>query len=163
MTRCADAACTSATSTTVDDPANLVGIMPSLAFGADGLPVISHMDETAGALRVTHCHDLGCAGATSTTVDDPANTVGTFSSLAIGTDGLAVISHRSFEDQALRVTHCDNAACTGATSVTADDPTNAVGRYGTLAIGADGLPIIAHRDDTLLALRITKCTTLTCR
>ncbi len=163
MTRCADAACTSATSTTIDDPANLVGIMPSLALGADGLPVISHMDETAGALRVTHCQDLACAGATSTTVDDPANTVGTFSSLAIGTDGVPVISHRSFEDQALRVTHCNNAACTGATSVTADDPTNSVGRYGTLAIGADGLPIIAHRDDSLAALRITKCTTLTCR
>jgi hypothetical protein len=44
----------------VDDPGNQVGLFPSIAFGADGLPVISHLDNTAGALRVTKCANSAC-------------------------------------------------------------------------------------------------------
>lgn len=40
--------------TNADDPANNVGAFSSIAIGSDGLPVISHSDDSAGALRVTH-------------------------------------------------------------------------------------------------------------
>ena len=64
--------------TTVDDPANQVGKFTSIAIGADGLPIISYLDSTAAALRVTHCGNPACtAGNTSTTVDDdPTDAVG---------------------------------------------------------------------------------------
>jgi hypothetical protein len=49
-------------STTVHDPANTVG--GYTAIGADGLPVISHRDLTASALRVTKCGDAANVSTT---------------------------------------------------------------------------------------------------
>ena len=91
--------------TTVDDPD--VGGHTSLAIGVDGLPVISYWDSSAGALKVAHCNDAACTGGgeTITTVDDPANTVGAFTSIAIGTDGLPVISYLDGNAFALKVAH----------------------------------------------------------
>ena len=164
VTHCSNMACTSASSTNVDDPANQVGSHASLGIGADGLAIISHHDSTLNALRVTHCNDVACTSATSTTVDDPANNVGNYTSLAIGTDGLPVISHWDLTAGALRVTHCGNVTCTnGNTSTTVDGPTaNSVGRYSSLAIGADGLPVISHQMGTANALRITHCNNVAC-
>jgi hypothetical protein len=149
----------------VDNPANAVGYFASIAIGADGLPVISHQDDTANALRVTKCGNAACtAGNVSTNVDDPANAVGYDTSIAIGADGLPVISHREIVVGALRVTKCGNAACTaGNVSTTVDEPGNVVGVYTSIAIGADGLPVISHRDQTATALRVTKCGTQSCR
>jgi hypothetical protein len=39
-----------------------VGYYVSLAFGADGLPIIVHQDITTIDLRVLHCSTLTCAG-----------------------------------------------------------------------------------------------------
>ena len=46
--------------TTVDDPANTVGLFTSIAIGSDGLPVISYHDSTAGALKVAKCGTRTC-------------------------------------------------------------------------------------------------------
>jgi hypothetical protein len=76
------------------------------------LPVISHQDDTANALRVTKCGNAACtAGNVSTNVDDPANAVGYDTSIAIGADGLPVISHRDQTATALRVTKCGTQSC----------------------------------------------------
>ncbi|MEZ5418235.1 MAG: hypothetical protein R2708_12930 [Vicinamibacterales bacterium] len=156
-------ACTDAL-TTVDEPANSVGYFSSIAIGADNLPVISHFDGTALALRVTHCGNAACtADNVSTIVDDPAGAVGSYSSIAIGTDGLPLISHRDSAAGALRVTHCGNVTCTaGNISRTIDDPVNLVGFDTSIAIGTDGLPVISHRDGTAGALRVTHCGTIDC-
>jgi hypothetical protein len=130
VTKCGNGACTAGNvRTTVDDPANDVGSYTSIAIGGDGLPVISYLDYTAGALRVTKCGNAACtAGNVRTTVDDPANSVGYYSSIAIGVDGLPVISHQDVTAGVLRVTKCGNAACTaGNVSTTVDDPANYVG------------------------------------
>ena len=152
-------------STTVDAPGNVVVQYPSIAIGADGLPIISYLDSAAGALRVTHCGNAACtAGNVSTTVDDPANVVGQYTSIAIGGDGLPIISHGDATAGTLRVTHCGNAACTaGNESTTVDDPEfSSVGQFTSIAIGADGLPIISHLDDTADALRVTHCGNAAC-
>jgi hypothetical protein len=168
VTHCGNVACTAGNvSTTVDDPANTVGFFTSIAIGSDGLPIISHQDGTAAGLRVTHCGNAACtAGNVSTTVDDPANTVGAFTSIAIGSDGLPIISHQEggTTGGALRVTHCGNVACTaGNVSTTVDDPANGVGQFTSIAIGSDGLPIISHQDVTAGGLRVTKCATRSCQ
>lgn len=165
VTHCGNPACTAGNvSTTVDDPAvGIVGLFTAIAIGTDGLPVISHQDVSAGALRVTHCGNVACtAGNVSTTVDDPANAVGEFTSIAIGTDGLPVISHRDATASTLRVTHCGNPACTAGNVSTTVDPIAGVGIYTSLAIGADGLPIVSHQDAAAGGLRITHCGTVAC-
>ena len=165
VAKCANAACTgAATITTVDDPVNQVGFDTSIAIGADGLPVISYGDFTAGTLKVAKCANAACAGAaTITTVDDPANFVGPDTSIAIGADSLPVISYRDANAKALKVAKCANPACTGvATITTVDDPVNEVGGSTSIAIGADGLPVISYRDFTVGALKVAKCANAAC-
>ena len=43
-----------------DDPSNSVGRFTSIAIGADGLLVISYIDETARDLVVAKCGNLAC-------------------------------------------------------------------------------------------------------
>jgi hypothetical protein len=167
VAHCGDVACTSGnTLTTVDDPSvNQVGAFNSIAIGTDDLPIISYYDATAGASKVAKCVNAACTGtSTITTVDDPANSVGTYTSIAIGTDGLPVISYQDSTAGALKVSHCVNAACTGTSTITTvDDPANSVGTYTSIAIGTDGLPVISYQDSTAGALKVAKCGTRTCQ
>jgi predicted regulator of Ras-like GTPase activity (Roadblock/LC7/MglB family) len=166
VVKCANPACTGLTTiTTVDAPANSVGLYTSIAIGTDGLPVISYQDSTAGALKVAKCANAACTGAsTITTVDDPANSVGRFTSIKIGTDGLPVISYEDQTAGTLKVAKCANAACTGASAITTvDDPANSVGQHTSIAVGADGLPVISYHDATAGALKVTKCGTRSCQ
>lgn len=167
VARCINAACTGgATITFVDDPpGNNVGAFSSIAIGTDGFPVISYRDLTAGALKIAKCASPACVGGvTITTVDDPpVNAVGFFSAIAVGADGLPVVSHLDNTAQALKIARCTNAACTAATLSTVDDPINPVGQDTSIAIGADGLPVIAYFDITANALKVAKCGTRSCQ
>jgi hypothetical protein len=61
---------------------------------------------------VTRCGNAACsADNVTTTVDDPAATVGVHTSIAIGTDGLPVISHQNASAFTLRVTKCATQTC----------------------------------------------------
>lgn len=161
VTKCGNPACTADNvSTLVDDPEDAVGFDPSVAIGADGLPVISHSNASASALRVTKCGNAACtAGNVSTTVADPLVEDGVDPSLAIGADGLPVISHFAWFIGALRVTRCGNAACTNGNSTTTVDAPDAalVGQFSSIAVAPDGLPVISHFDSTSERLRVTKC------
>jgi hypothetical protein len=98
-------------------------------------------------------------------VDDPgATVVGEFSSLAIGTDGLPVISYRNAGLNALRVTKCGAPDCAPGSNVSSnvDSPADSVGSHTSLAVSADGLPVISHHNSTLNALRVTKCSNPAC-
>lgn len=98
--------------TTVDDPANEVGYDSSAAIGLDGLPVISYADISAGTLKVARCANSACTGAAVISiVDDPANEVGYFSSLAAPADGLPVISYLNGSIGELKVAKCGNRTC----------------------------------------------------
>lgn len=170
VVKCDDAACAPGgeTFTTVDDPpVNHVGYFPSLAIGTDGFPVISYLDDTAFTLKVARCFNAGCSGGavTITTVDDPpANSVGRYTSLAIGTDGFPVISYQDFTAAALKVAKCNDASCFGGdeTITTIDDPSNQVGTYTSLAIGTDGFPVISYWDNTASSLKVAKCNDAAC-
>jgi hypothetical protein len=149
---------------TVDDPANAVGYWSSIATGADGLPVISYHDATAGALKLMRCGNLACsAGSFARTLDDAGAVVGLDTSIAVPADGLPVISYHDSTNGALKVAKCGNLACATSTPTFVDDPpANAVGRYSALAIGADGLPVISYLDTTAGALKVVKCGNAAC-
>lgn len=166
VAKCTTADCSgAATLTSVDDPANAVGFDSEIAIGADGFPVISYQDGTAGTLKVAKCINSACTGiAIRTTVDDPlVNLVGGFTSIAIGSAGHPVISYYDYTAKALKVASCVNPQCTGiATITTVDDPANDVGQYSSIAIGSDGRPVISYFDETALALRAAKCANAQC-
>ncbi|MET0554093.1 MAG: hypothetical protein ABW221_13710 [Vicinamibacteria bacterium] len=165
LLRCANAACSSGVTGAVDDqPANSVGAHSSIAIPPDGRAVISYSDWTAGTLKVLKCGNAACnVGNVATTVDDPANAVGTYTSLALGSDGLPVISYTDTTAGALKVLKCGNAACNaGNVATTVDDPANSVGEYTSIAVGADGLPVVSYRDATAGRLKVAKCGNAAC-
>jgi len=91
-------------------------------------------------------------------VDDPENSVGHNSSIAIGTDSFPVISYRDENADMLKVAKCNDTACSGSdetiTSVTSG------GRSTSIAISQDGFPVISHRNGGLLM--VTKCNDVAC-
>ncbi|MEZ5441116.1 MAG: hypothetical protein R3F15_06470 [Lysobacterales bacterium] len=166
VAKCSSPACTGvATITTVDDPDNFVAFALAIAIGADQLPVISYNDGTAHTLKVAKCVDPACAGAAIiTTVDDPPNNVGQGNDIAIGTDGLPVISYYDATAGALKVAKCSNPACTGAATITTlDDPINGVvGDFNAIAVGSDNLPVISYYDGGAGDLKFAKCANAAC-
>lgn len=66
-------------------------------------------------------------------------------SVAIGTDGFGIISYyvSNSELMNLRVAHCEDAACTTITT-TDIDTVGDVGRWSSIKIGSDGLPLISY-------------------
>ncbi|HQW81244.1 MAG TPA: hypothetical protein PLQ74_05185 [Pseudomonadota bacterium] len=98
-----------------------------------------------------------------TTLDNPANDVGNDASLAIGLDGLPVISYADVSAGVLKVAKCANSACTGAATISVvDDPVNEVGYFSSLAIPADGLPVISYIDGSVGKLKVAKCSNAAC-
>jgi hypothetical protein len=168
VAKCVNADCTGGTVvTTVDDhPTNTVGEYSSIAIGADGFPVISYYDRTAGGLKVAKCVNVNCTGLnTITTVHNPPNDVGRDTSIAVGSDGLPVISYRDATIASINVARCTNAACNSGASVFAAAPAgSAAGGRGDMALGADGFPVITYErtEGQSSEIRVLKCGNAAC-
>ena len=63
--------------------------------------------------------------------------------MAIGADGLGLISYFDGTNGDLKVAHCNNRTCTAAILTTLDSTGN-VGFYTSVRIGADGLGLISY-------------------
>jgi Collagen triple helix repeat (20 copies) len=148
------------------DSAGNVGQFPSATIGTDGLGLISYedaTDPTNRALKVAHCSDVACTSATKSTLGSVGPADG-HSTMAIGADGLGLISYRgsSYTAAALKVAHCDNKACTSASLSILDDPGHDVGVYSSVTIGADGLGLISYQDQGSDDLKVAHCQNVSC-
>jgi hypothetical protein len=144
-------------STLVSNPAG----NGSVTIGTDGLGLICFVDPVASDLKVAHCNNTACTSFTVATLDSGA-TVGNQCFVVIGTDGLGLISYYDFGGaQDLKTAHCSNIACSSATLSLVDNLTS-VGGDCPVAIGTDGLGIIAHKDQSTADLRVTHCNDTAC-
>ncbi len=161
---CNDATCTSAVQSVLDHQSGVMtGIETSIAIGADGNPVISYLDFTNRDLRVAKCTNATCSAAgTSLTTLDSGGDVGSGSSIAVGPDGNPVVAYYDGTNDDLRFAACANPQCTGSATITTIDSTGDVGKNSSVAIGADGYPIVAYYDSTALNLQVAKCGASTC-
>ena len=163
VTHCLDAACAQSDTFSPDDIASSGS--PDIAIGADGLPVIAHQVNELD-LRLTICEDLACSTAVGTTIDSLGLEQLAFDpSIAIGIDGRPIIAHYHPDGNGLRISVCNNTVCSNASSTTfaaGASPTNNAGLGPSIAIGSDGLPVIAHQDDNIKALQVSRCTTALC-
>ena len=157
---CADATCSSATTTTLDSTGN-VGDFPSVTVGSDGLGVISYVDVTSGTLKVAHCTNVACTAAGLTTPDTSGNVGASQTSITVGTDGFPLISYYDTANANLVVAHCSTVTCSSATT-TALDSTGNVGQDSSIAIGADGLGLVSYRDATNVHLKVAHCADVAC-
>jgi len=141
-----------------------VGSFTSMAIGVDGNPVISYHDDSAhNALKVAHCDDPICAGGETMSIVEQAAGIGSYTSLAIGTDGKPVISYYDASHGDLKVAHCNDAACAGGNeTLSIVDSSGDVGSYSSIAIGTDGNPVISYYDATNDDLRLARCNDPAC-
>jgi hypothetical protein len=152
---------------TVDVQDQWVGQDSSIAIGEDGFPIIAHTGNVAewGPLLIAKCNDLACSGeeVSNSVADQPDFHVGYGTSIAIGSDGFPVISHSTELEgvASLRVTKCNDPACTGdnETSTTLQV---GIGGATSMAIGNDGFPIIGNYNRNLHQLIVAKCNDPAC-
>jgi hypothetical protein len=150
--------------TTLHNPPNDVGRDTSIVVGSDGLPVITYHDATIDALNVARCASPACnTGASITNVVPAGNASLGRKDMALGADGLPLISFERIQGQGveIRVLKCGNAACTAGNAnnlvTTVTSVLAAPGNGTSIAIGADGFPIVSHS-----GLRVSKCGDATC-
>jgi hypothetical protein len=158
VAHCTNLACTGVEITTVD---NLVagGTFTSITAGNDGLPIVSYRAGTE--LRVAHCDTYSCTGTRTISIVDSGG-VGSYTSIAIGTDNLPIISYTDHTNGGLKVAHCVNATCTGSATITLLEPAGFTEVSTAIAIGADGLPLIAYLNSNSGQLRLAHCGTVAC-
>jgi hypothetical protein len=112
VTRCANPACTSATTEVLAVPVGVNSTALSMSIGTDGLPLIAYGAATAEAPAVVHCGTLSCSAGNSTTLLDDSNTPGgSYVSMRVGADGLPVVAHAQPGPGVLRVVRCGTATC----------------------------------------------------
>jgi hypothetical protein len=181
VAKCGDLSCSSAQVHTVDSSTN-VGDSSSIVIGTDGLPIISYVDNINKDLKVAHCSNASCSSATITTVDTDdifASTFGTTTAITIGSDSMPVIAYVDTTPTPhglLKIARCSNVTCT--TYTTNHVLGNPVGTassfelftgakvYGTvglsIAVGQDGMPIIAYRYGFQQRMMMAHCNDLSC-
>lgn len=147
--------------------ANDIGSYASMTLGADGLGLISFYDATHGVLKVAHCEDIACTRASISRVDGdgaPGGTdVGQYSAIAIGSDGLGLISYYDAVNGDLKVAHCSDVTCTSATTtVYAGEAGRVVGQHTSIAIAPNGLGVISFHAVTDGDLYLAYCNDVAC-
>jgi predicted regulator of Ras-like GTPase activity (Roadblock/LC7/MglB family) len=157
VAKCGNAACSSGNTITTVDSAGWLGEYSSIAIGTDGLPVISYLDGTYKDLKVAKCGNAACSSGNTITTVDSGGDVGWCTSIAIGTDGLPVISYFDYTNFDLKVAHCGNASCSSGNTITTIDSAGYVGQFASITIGTDGLPVISYWDGINDDLKVAKC------
>jgi FG-GAP-like repeat len=162
---CTNADCSATVRTVVDraaDPSHeLHGGYSSVTFGRDGLALIAYNANFKGSvgsdLKVAHCLNVYCTASTKITADTGGH-VGVRSSIAVGGDGLGVISYHDSTNRDLKLAHCANLACGTATTTTVD-AFDDVGHRSSITMGTDGQPLISYFGPGLtgVALRMVRC------
>jgi hypothetical protein len=160
VAHCTDPACAARTLTMIDQAGD-TGLYTSIVIGTDGFGLVSYHAADLQDLKVAHCLDAAC----STFTNSPLDTVydsGLWTSIAIGSDGLGLVSHHLTGGLGdLRVSHCSNQACSAVTSFSLDTTGN-VGHLTSIAIGSDGLGVVAYHDFSNGNLRVARCGNTLC-
>jgi hypothetical protein len=155
VAHCSNPACSSSTLTTLGAP--YYGQWMSITTGSDGLGLISYVGSGDGfqRLKVAHCSNILCSNYTISIIDS-SSTINYQTSIAIGPDGLGLISYQDYTNSDLKVAHCADVICTTATATTVDSQ-DYVGDQSSIAFGVDGLALISYRDSTTGNMKVLHC------
>jgi hypothetical protein len=163
IAHCHDIRCATTTVSTISGVGE-VDMAGGVVVGSDGLGLIVYHDVSDDlAVEVGHCNDVDCSSLSASIVDALPGNVQSMPSIALGTDGYGLIAYFDGDpgDENLNVAHCENVACTSAT-VTALDTTGTVGWFPSVAVGSDGLGLIAYFDHSTNSLKVAHCDDVAC-
>ncbi|MCC6832321.1 MAG: choice-of-anchor D domain-containing protein [Thermoleophilia bacterium] len=143
--------------------ASNTGMWPSMVIPADGRPVIAHYDAANGRLLVSRCNDRACRGGDeAVSALDTAAQTGRASAMVLS-GHLPVIAYQYLTGNDLRVARCNDLACagTGDTVETVDSASMVIGAT-SIAVPADGFPVISYFDAVGSDLKVMKCNDTAC-
>ena len=165
VAKCNDPACAGGDETlsTVDADSSGGAGRTSIAVGPDNLPVIAYLGGSAQGLEVAKCNDPACTGGDEALSTVDAGNDGFYASLALGSDGLPVISYANASD--LKVAKCNDPACAGGDESMSTVSSGTGATWTSIAIGADGLPVVSYQAVTGASntdLRVAKCNDAAC-
>ena len=145
--------------TTVESGLNM-GRNISLAIGVDDRGLVAYTEDiAANGVRVAHCEDASCSQSVISALDATGYVMDP--SVAIGVDGLGLVSYEMVTSDVLKVAHCDTVRCTSA-AVSTIDATGDIGGYTSTAVGADGLGLISYLGGAGINLRVAHCDDVVC-
>jgi hypothetical protein len=164
---CTAADCSTHAAPVVLDSASGAGAYTSVIIGTDGMPVVGYQGMSGSSnLSVVHCTAVDCSTHGSPVVLDSTATSGLYTSLTIGSDGLAVISYMGISSGFgnLSVAHCTAVDCSTHPAPAVVDSTPNAGSFTSLTIGTDGLPIIVYQGVSggLPVFSVVHCTAADC-
>lgn len=151
--------------------------VPGPGPGADGILDIGNeatfFDNAAGCNSISEIMTIFGDGFESppntfVTLDTELGSGGTgsYCSVAIGDNGFPLISYRDNIATALKVAACSDVACSlpGITISVVDGATTNAGGSASIAIGADGLPVIGYQEQqaTPVGIKMAKCDDAAC-
>lgn len=131
--------------------------------GAAISPAVAYYDSSNRRLKYLLCNNgVGlnpCADRTPVVIDDPANDVGQFVSLAPTSAASMAYYDASAGD--LKVALCDSSACTGTITVRTLDSVGDVGRHAEAMI-VNGELVVVYYDATNNAYKYARCVDASC-
>lgn len=136
---------------------------PILGIRHNGLPLIAYHDARLGQqnLNVLDCTTPDCTTALRRVLTTE-NRIGLFVSMAIRQDGTPLIAHLDLTDHDLEVFDCHDPACATGQNRVIDYSTGHYGFDTSMAIRADGRPIIAYWHSDFQDLRVFDCADTAC-
>lgn len=155
--KCLDATCTTALVAPAGFTPGNVGRHGSVTTLVDGFALAFFRDLGQGHLVGNYLGPTGNVGV----IDDDGN-VGYETSVTVGGDGIPLVSYYDVGNADLKLLRCADSRCGEKGGVVVLDSGGDVGRYSSLTIGADGLPVVAYYDSTNGDLKVVHCGSVYC-
>ena len=153
--------CTSSawTCTVVNDVANTLGLYTSMVMDSSGNPWVSYQNSTNGSLEVARYDgDAVASGCTSsawtcTVVNDVADVLGEYSSIAMDSSNNSWIGYRNFTDGSIEVARYVGSGGSGCTSsawtcTVVNDVADVLGTDLYMNMGSSNNPTISYYNFT---------------
>ena len=165
VVKCSVASCaTGSTLTTVDSTGN-VGQYTSIAiYPTTGYPVISYYDVTNTNPKFVKCGNASCSsGNNIINLDNGVfgTNDGQYTSIAIGNDGLPVVTFYDASNTRLGFSKLTNAALTSSNGTSVQSG-GSNGTHTSVAVPTSGHPIASYYDATNGNLKVVKCGNPSC-
>ena len=146
-----------------------VGFHNSMTVGSDGFPVIAYQDFTNAAersLKLLHCTSVDCSTFDTPVTLEPgsaAQSVGFYTSIAIGNDGFPIISYTAQTSNEVKVVHCTNVSCTTHNTPVLLDAISSGSKYTSIVVpSSTGLPVISYQGPFGEGMNVIDCTVANC-